>query len=59
MFPDDDICSVEAAKNAAQRLFRRYKNRENKEQPSLGKVEVNKLMKATYEAINMRSPCLS
>jgi hypothetical protein len=37
MFPIDDICNVEAAKSAAQRLFRKYKNLANKEQPVLGK----------------------
>ena len=25
MFPNDDICNVDAARNAAQRLFKRYK----------------------------------
>ena len=55
MFPNDDICSVEAAKNAAQRLFRRYKNTSSKTQPVIGKEEVNKLIKATYDAINMRN----
>jgi hypothetical protein len=58
MFPNDDICNVDAARLAAQRLFRRYRGGDNKEQPSMGKIEVNKLMKATYEAINMRIHCL-
>jgi len=26
MFPNDDICNIDAAKGAAARLFRRYKN---------------------------------
>ncbi len=48
MFPNDEICNVDAARNAAQRLFRRYRNTGSKEQPGLGKSEVNRLMKATY-----------
>lgn len=56
MFPNDDICNVEAARLAAQRLFRRYRAKDQKEGPSMGKAEVNRLMKATYEAINMRTP---
>lgn len=48
MFPNDDICSVDAARLAAQRLFRRYRDKNDKEQPSMGKQEVNRLMKATY-----------
>jgi len=54
MFPNDDICNIDAAKGAAARLFRRYKNTEDKSQPIIGKSEVNRLMKATYDAINMR-----
>jgi len=53
MFPNDDICNVDAAKQAAQRVFRRYRNRTAAE-GGLGSSEVNRLMKATYEAINMR-----
>lgn len=55
MFPNDDICNVDAARGAANRLFRRYKNAENRDQPVLGKSEVNRLMKAAYDAINMRN----
>ena len=55
MFPNDDICNVEVAKSAAQRLFKKYKNMSNKEQPNMGKNEVGKLMKDTYDAINMRN----
>ena len=29
MFPIDDICNVDAARKAAQRLFSRYKEGEN------------------------------
>lgn len=54
MFPNDDICNVDAARQAAQRLFKKYRSSGSNEQPSLGKNEVNNLMKATYEAINMR-----
>lgn len=55
MFPNDDICNVEVAKKAAHRLFRKYRNLGGNKEGSLGKSEVNRLMKATYEAINMRS----
>lgn len=27
MFPNDDICNIDVAKSAAQRLFRKYRNR--------------------------------
>lgn len=46
MFPNDDICNVDAAKQAAQRLFRRYRNRSG--ESGLGSNEVNRLMRATY-----------
>ena len=54
MFPNDDICNMDAAREAAQRLFKKYKNLTNKQTPDLGKQQVGKLMKDTYEAINMR-----
>jgi hypothetical protein len=53
MFPNDDICNEDAARNAAKRLFSKYNSKNN--QPALGKQEVNRLMKATYEAIGMRT----
>jgi hypothetical protein len=37
MFPNDDICNVDAAKEAAQRLFKKYKNLADKQTPILGK----------------------
>ena len=52
MFPNDDICDVNAAKDAARRLFSRYKIGESGS--GMGKEEVSRLMKATYQAINMR-----
>jgi hypothetical protein len=55
MFPNDDICNVDAARQAAKRLFRRYRDREDNEQPFMGKQEVNRLMKSAYDAINMRT----
>ena len=55
MFPNDDICNVEVAKMAAMRLFKKYKRRGNTQESGLGKKEVNRLMRATYDAINMRT----
>lgn len=37
MFPNDDICNVDAARLAAQRLFKKYRSTASNEQPSLGK----------------------
>lgn len=65
MFPNDDICNVDAARRAARRLFHKYQaplTRSNEEEEPtstvktavMGKEEVNRLMKATYEAIKMR-----
>ncbi len=37
MFPNDDICNVDTAREAAQRLFKKYKNLADKQIPNLGK----------------------
>ena len=31
MFPNDDICNPDAAKLAAQRIFKKYRNRSQKD----------------------------
>lgn len=53
MFPNDDICNADIARLAAMRLFKKYK-KEGEKIRGLGKDEVNNLMRATYQAINMR-----
>ena len=55
MFPNDDICNLDAARDAAKRLFSKYQTTGPKSQASLGKTEVNNLIKAAYSAINMRT----
>ena len=55
MFPNDDICNPDVAKEAANRLFAKYSSSNGEQQPALGKKEVSRLIKATYEAINMRN----
>ena len=47
MFPNDDICDVNAARDAARRLFSRY-NTGEKGGEGMGREEVSRLMKATY-----------
>ena len=37
MFPNDDICNVDMAKEAAKRLFSRYGEGKEKEKAGLGK----------------------
>ena len=37
MFPNDDICNTDAARNAAKRLFSRYKGQNEREEEMLGK----------------------
>ena len=53
MFPNDNICTLKAAKNAAKSIFQRYAPTETSTSSELNDSGLTKMMKDTYETMNL------